>query len=257
MRNKWVDRGLIILLFFFIVYIFSQMREKPATISDEIVSWGIFVLVLILVSGGFAYIIWNNKKRREAIEQFAVESGFNYQHEDESFTGLLGTMGNFALFKRGRSRRASNILRSSRRDYEVALFDYRYTTGSGKSSHTHYQTVALFTLGESEFPQFAVRPRNFLDQVAAWFGQKELDFSQRLEFSRKYLVKGEDAAAVRYAINDPFITYYEQQDKLSSEADGKYLIVYRWGQAVKPEMWRTFLDDATRVLEHIRRPRLM
>lgn len=193
--------------------------------NEEYLMWGPYGLIFVVVILGFAYIIWFSKKRREAIEQLGVEMGFDYQREDENFTSQLEMLDNIDLFQKGRSRKATNLLRGRRRDFEVAISDYRYTTGGGKSSNTHQQTVVLFSLEQSEFSEFELRPRNFLDQLAAKFGRKDIDFSHRLGFSNKYYVTGDDEAAVKLVINDPVITFCEQQDKLFVEADRDHLLI--------------------------------
>mgnify|MGYP001765424946 CR=1 FL=1 len=256
MKDNRLGRGL---LYFFVslvallIYIFLVNSRN---LNPETITWGLIIFVVVIAGLSMAYTAWSNKKRRESIEGLAAEMGFNFQADDKIFTQQLESMGRFELFSKGRSRKAMNILRSKRKDYEVTLFDYRYTTGSGRSSQTHYQTIALFSLESSEFPQYILRPRSLLDKVVAKFGMKEIDFSQRPEFSKKYIVRGNDETAIKRVINDAVQTHFKQQNKLTSEANGNQFLIYRTDYRVKPEELRTFLENATQVLELIRRPSL-
>ena len=47
------------------------------------------------------------------------------------------------LLSRGRARRLVNLIQGETDEAELAIFDYRYTVGSGKNSQTHRQSVAL------------------------------------------------------------------------------------------------------------------
>ena len=48
----------------------------------------------------------------------------------------------FKLFNSGRGRQLSKLIKGESDEVQISIFDYQYTTGSGKSSHTHVQTVA-------------------------------------------------------------------------------------------------------------------
>jgi len=256
MGENRMFKGLLFFLLSLTIIVLYILFTNSRIVNEETLSIGFVILVFGIVALGAAYSTWTNKKRREAIEQIAPEMGFNYLRDDKTFTLQLEAQGKFDLFKKGRSRKASNILRSKRRDFEVTLFDHQYTTGSGRSSQTHHQTVALFSLENAQLPQFILRPRNLLDHVAAKFKRMEIDFSHRLDFSKKYLLRGSDETAIKRVINDPVLTFFEQQEKLSSEADGNQLLIYRSGHRVKPEELPAFLDKSTQALELMRRPTL-
>src|SRR5262245_58843121 len=92
------------------------------------------VIVIAIISGRI------DSKRTETIRTVtAPQLGLDFVHTDE--TGIQSGFAGFNLFSQGRSPLIRNIAYGRIDDVEVMLFDYRYTTGSGKHKHTHHQTV--------------------------------------------------------------------------------------------------------------------
>src|SRR5439155_23750164 len=75
-------------------------------------------------------------------------------------------------------------------------FEYRWTTGSGKSSRSHRIGALLWTLQRS-LPQFFLAPEGWWDKLAAYFGGQDIDFDDSPAFSRSYRLRGADEGAVR------------------------------------------------------------
>lgn len=166
-------------------------------LSEDMITWGFLILVVVFMAAGFVYSAWAGKRRKEALLQAASEMGYAFLQEDKEFNGQLQGAGQFEIFSKGRNRKAYNILRGQKRDAQAAVFDYKYTTGGGRSSQTHQLTLVYLTLSQAELVQFSLRPRRMFDKVAAKFGQKEINFELAIEFSKKYLVQGNDEEAVR------------------------------------------------------------
>ena len=220
--------------------------------SQEMITWGLLILVLVLLVGGWVYNAWSGKKRRETLQQTAMELGYNFRPEAKDFSDSLQNSSPFGIFGKGRNRKAYNILRGQRRDAQVAVFDYRYTTGGGRSSQTHYQTLVLFTLSEARLTPFNLKPRGFFDKIAARFGRREVRLEVTPEFSRRYQVTGDDEWAIRRVFSTAVVALLEQQGNLCCEASADQLLVYRPDKRVKPEDLRTFIDSATQLLDLMR-----
>ena len=141
-------------------------------------------LVVVLIVVG----VLQARKRREESARLAASLGFDF-HPDDPWD-LPDRYGHFDLFKRGHSRRASNLLCGQVDGRPVTAFDYKYTTGSGKNQSTHYYQAAVFAL-----PILAanlhLRNETVFDRVASWVGYDDIDFESD-EFSRRYHVKCTD-----------------------------------------------------------------
>jgi hypothetical protein len=94
---------------------------------------GLYVIPMFILVAGYAYV--RKQVLREFMRQFAAANGFSYA-EDGTVDGRNGT-----LFTIGHSKSVSNVVSGTYKQCSMELFDYRYTIGSGKNSHTYPFTV--------------------------------------------------------------------------------------------------------------------
>ncbi|MDP6107162.1 MAG: hypothetical protein QGI33_01860 [Candidatus Brocadiia bacterium] len=132
---------------------------------------------------------------------------------------------------------------------EVAIFDYRYTTGGGKSSHTWSQTVICFWSEMLKLPEFSMRPEHVFDKIGSFLGFQDIDFPRYPTFSKKYLLKGSDEEVIRAVFNESVLAFCEGILGLSTEGAGTCLVYYRSRKKVKPPEIMGFMEDGFRVFE--------
>lgn len=186
-------------------------------------------------------------KRREALQQAASRMGFQFL-PDASIHSILPASHGLELFSRGRSPLASNVLQTSAAGVTISIFDYRYTTGSGKNRTTHRQTVALFQAPGATLPAFDLRPENLFHKIGTAFGYQDIDFSSHPQFSGSYLLRGPDEAAIRQTFNDTVLGFFEHLPDCCVQAAGTGLIIFRHGHCVKPENIPAFLETGLAVM---------
>ena len=68
-------------------------------------------------------------------------------------------------------------MKGSKNGFSLQVFDYKYTVGGGRSSHTYNQTVAYIKDMKVSLPFFTLGPENFFHKVGSVFGYKDIDFS--------------------------------------------------------------------------------
>jgi hypothetical protein len=190
------------------------------------------------------------KKRIEQLQQVAQELGFEFQTVGDA--SLLTSLNRFHLFSQGHTKKQSNVMRGKTNELEVTIFDYRYTTGSGKHSHTWNHTVICFRFDGPPLPEFSLRPENFAHKIGAWFGYQDIDFEDDPSFSRKYLLRGSSEAAVRELFTDKVRRHFDEKSGLSVEASGDTLVFYRHAVRVKPEAIRSLMEDGFSVFGLLR-----
>jgi len=200
----------------------------------------VLVVFVIVISSVMA------KKRREALAAVAASMGFTFTPKG-SDTGRQ-SLGNFPLLNRGRSRRMYNIMSGVAQGINVRIFDYRYTTGSGKNSHTYYQTVIAFETDSLNVPVFRLTPESVFHKIGTAFGMQDIDFDSHPEFSRRYLLKGEDEDGIRAMFTPSVLSFFEEHEKLCVEGNRQRLLVYRASRRVKPELWQSFLQEGFGIL---------
>jgi hypothetical protein len=175
----------------------------------------LFLLLVFVTLGVLAFgvmLYYREMRRREDLQNVAGKLGFSFCPEGDPH--LLGKFGQFHLFSQGRSRKVRNVMRGEIQDIAVSLFDYRYTTGSGKHSHTHAQTVVLFESERLALPFFTLRPEGFFHKMAGAFGYEDIDFDGSPAFSDAYLLKGTHEDLIRAIFEPQVRAYYTRHGHL-------------------------------------------
>jgi len=197
----------------------------------------IIPLILLFVAG-IAFVIVlsyrHEKKRRAALQIKAQTLGFSYLAK----AGLdqIPASSVFHLFSVGRAKHVHSLLQKDEEGVATSIFDYDYTTGGGKSQHTHRQTVFLFETARLRLPSFSLRPENVFHKIGQSFGMQDIDFDTHPEFSKKWLLKGDDEAAIRKVFNEEVLSVFENTKGMVSEAKGETLLLYRPEKRVAPEL---------------------
>jgi hypothetical protein len=206
------------------------------------------IVVAVVALGGVIFYInyLAEKKRTEAMRREAEELGFDFTAADRA--KLFNRLLEFHLCSQGHGKRIYNVLRGESNDLRVTIFDYRYTTGGGKHGHTSNQTVVCFQMKGPGLPSFFLRPETFLDRIGGLFGFQDIDFDEHPVFSKKYLLRGRDAPAIRESFTEEVLTFYESVAGVSTEANGNRLLYYRHGKRVKPLEIREFLEEGFKAL---------
>ncbi len=146
------------------------------------------VVILMLVVGGIiiAFSLQAAAARRKLLGDWARRQGWLYQQAKDR---RLRTRYDFDCLDRGHSRFARNICTGDWHGLQAAAFDYQYTTGSGKNSHTYNFSAVILTSPISLKP-LHISPEGFFDKVSAFFGYDDIDF-ESAEFSDLFCVKAE------------------------------------------------------------------
>lgn len=213
----------------------------------------IIIIVLILAAAVIVYAYYADRKRTMEFEQLSRVMGFTFD-ANEGDLGGLGSSKGFRLFEHGHRKRVSNTLSGRRREVEVRLFDYTYTTGSGKNQSTSHQTAVLYMLEEQNLPDFEIKPEGLFDKMAGKLGRVEIDFSEDAEFSNAFQLTGADEATVRRLFGMAVRGWFTAHRGFCAEAVGSRLLVYRRNKRVAPENLRQFLDDSSQLADYLQRP---
>jgi hypothetical protein len=194
---------------------------------------GVLVTVLVILFLSRRY----EKARREELRQLARRLEFSYEMEFTPDQGLQ----KLKLFNKGHSRKATNLLSGERHGVPYQIFDYRYTVGGGRNSHTFRQTVASAFLFQANLPHFILAPENFFHKIGEKFGFQDIDFSHFPGFSEHYLLRGENVEAIRQLFNTSILEYFQgKKFKATLEGDGNSLIFYKSRKRIKPEDMEMF-----------------
>ena len=209
----------------------------------------VFLWVLLGVAVILALTFYYQKKRSQDLEHVAQELGLQFQAEEEKAPLPDRTFDTLPLFRR--SRRRTHFLCGRRALGEMFLADVR--VGSGKNSYT--QTVACFHLAERRLPAFELSPESWAHKIAQAFGYKDIDFESSPEFSKNYLLRGEDEDAVRGLFGADLRNFFTGEKGWTVEGAGDWLCAYRHIRTVSPKDIRSFLEQAEAVAQQFARGR--
>jgi hypothetical protein len=217
-------------------------RPLLPTTSSKVVFFGVLLALLI---GGALYL---QKKRSDRIEAAARALGFTFRRwatkEDKAL--IVGSH----LAKAGYARSVHNVLQASDpAELAMFLFDYSYAVGTIKNHDRSIgQTIIRMQSPLLRLPPFSISPENTFRKSAKVFGYSDINLSKAPEFSRKYLLRGGDEAAVRQLFNGSIIQFFEQERDLTLEAAGDLMFLYRYNKVVKAEEMGTFVEIGKRTL---------
>jgi hypothetical protein len=137
------------------------------------------VVFVVSLLGIFGWISHKQEKERTAkIGQLAASMGLEFRPLGD--LDLSQRLGILPLFKLGHSRKLTNLLTGETDECRISIFDYRYTTGSGKSTHTTKLTLAALESKRLRIPAFTLRPENFFDKLGGLLGLQDIDFADNL-----------------------------------------------------------------------------
>jgi hypothetical protein len=199
---------------------------------------GIIAIVLTIVGISFHL----ERKRRDRVQQLGRELGFDCLTVLPD--SLDGWRSRFKLFSSGRKPEATNVLQRQVDDLQVLLFDYAYTTGSGKHQHRHKQTVAVFQSPVLRLPQFRMTPEGWMSRLGELFGGQDIDFDDDPEFSRAFKLSGTQEARIRELLGPEQRAALLTQRKFSVEACDECLIVWTQDHRPAPDLLQTFFEQA-------------
>jgi hypothetical protein len=212
-----------------------------------------FVFIIALVIG---LVIYNSKKEKErtlAMQQVAQQMGWAFAPVAQ--LNMIPYTTYFNLFNNGHSKGIKNMIYGEINGVKAAVFDYRYTVGSGKNSHTYQQSVLYFETPRLQLPLFTLSPENFMHKFISALGYQDIDFAQRPEFSKRYLLRGQDEQAIRRTFTDHILAFYEANLGMHTEGGGSQLFVYRLGTRIPPVQISQYLQwGAASVLPLFQRP---
>lgn len=210
----------------------------------------IFVWSIVLgsIAGGLSIVglvLWlifrYEKKRTAELEIVASELGLQFTPQGDE--RLLAMLQQFRLFNRGHSRRMKNVMTAVTEHTTLTIFDYQYTTGGGKNSHTHSRTLVALESAAFQFPQFSVRPEGFGDKLASKLGFQDIDFDHHPDFSSKFVLQADDENAVRRFFTSQILDLFVSRPDVSVDA-APGLITYWKPRRMKPEEIHDLMSEA-------------
>lgn len=194
-----------------------------------------FVAVM-LVARHFA-----NKAKSERFQRLAQSLGLDYRptldtgsvgffedlfNQYQQTTAFVAKYEGFAPMGKPQDR-VRFLFSGSWHGMESEVFEYRYTTGSGKNRSTHYYSVASLVL-PSTLPAMTVSPETMFDKIGKFFGGQDVQFESE-EFNQSFRVIGTDERAVHAVLHPQMMEWFLSRNPPSFQCGINRVVVYRYG----------------------------
>lgn len=211
-----------------------------------------FAVIVALIVGGIAVSFWQQKRRTEAWQEAAREFGIDFLGDASEVIARCGAM---KVFSVGRSQRLLNAICGDAGDVRITLGDYRYTTGSGKNSHTHHHTICVLESDRLQVPHCYLRPEAFLfDALGKLFGGQDIDFADDPAFSRAYVLQGDSEQAVRRVFDADVRAWFAARRGQGLHFEARRgLLVFHTGARRKPREAKELMQQALEIMELLER----
>jgi hypothetical protein len=190
-----------------------------------------FLMPMVFVAFAIALIVvvyfYRKKKERERTEEMKAAAalvGWNFS--PTAPLNHIPWLEQFPLFSHGHGKEIRNFIYGQALDVKAAVFDYVYTVGSGKNQQTYMQSVVYLEPRDLTLPLFSLRPEGTWYKIISALGYQDIDFGQRPEFSRQYLLRGQDEPAIRRTFNDRLLAFFEGYPGLSLDAGGSQMFLF-------------------------------
>ena len=199
-------------------------------------------LIIAAVVGVILLGLYMEKKRREAMIKVAEQLGLEYW-------GDTSASYNLKLFKIGDSQRATHCIKGTKDGIAFELFDYRYSTGSGKNRRTHHFSVCVLTVAQY-YKNLYIRSENLFDKIAGVIGFDDIDFESK-EFSSRFYVQSNDKKFAYDVINPQMMEYLLARPKCPTiEISGKQ-IGFHYQGTISPEKYIELFNLARQFCQKI------
>lgn len=206
-------------------------------------------LVLFVVAGAAAitfYVVMQRRERRRREAALAHARSLGY--EMDLATKEPPPLG-FDLLDQGHAKQVTyHTWRPGSAD---SVFQYQYTTGSGKDQQTHRRTAALIEV-PFRAPHLRIGPEGFWSTLGRAIGIRDIEIESPA-FNDRYRVRCDDE---RFAITllDPdmiawMLSPASGGGSVRFEIGGRYLLC--WGDRIEDELLIPFLEWAQGARSHL------
>lgn len=212
---------------------------------------GIFVAMmvgfLVLVGLGIWLFVKHEKKRTAQWEQIAQRIGADFEVYDTSQSDFK-----FKLFEKGEKKKMKNHLRWESDGIVVHLSDYQYVTYSyssrGRTATTHRQTICVIEKSNLDFPATFLRKSvTLIDWVGGKIGFQDIDFPEDEEFSKSFILKGDEVRTRNMFSQDTRMTFCNNKDKFKTFESAGNAILINFGKRKPPENYNELVSFAMSV----------
>lgn len=182
--------------------------------------------------------------RQKRLRNLATEKDYQYNSQVEWNTVYLRK---FHFFEIRPIERKDNVLRGAFEDLDVSweIADVIFNEGQAFTADTFNATLMVLKLNRN-IPIFTMEKEGVLekmfDRVMAFTGYKDIDFKMYPDFSKKFLLLGNNEKEIRSFFTKPVIRFFENHHIYHVESNGEALLVFDKIKLARTDETIAFID---------------
>lgn len=183
-------------------------------------------------------------QRQKRLRNLATKNDYQYSSQVDWNTIYLKK---FHFFEIRPIEGKSNTLKGSYDDLDVSweIADITFNEGQAFTAETFNTTLMVLKLNK-KIPVFTMEKEGFFerffDRVMAFTGYKDVDFEMYPDFSKKFVLMGNNEAEIRSFFTDEIIRFFENHHIYHLESNGEALLIFNKIKLARTDETLAFLD---------------
>jgi len=120
-----------------------------------------------------------------------------------------------------------NILEKYLDTGRISVSDVTLREGARTDSQDTHITLVLITETDLLIPDFALEPENLLTRFSELAGNRDIDFSNHPDFSKRYYLRGDQEDRIRAFFREDVIQFLEKKSEIHIECHKNKLLFYK------------------------------
>ena len=185
-------------------------------------------------------------QRQKRLRNLATEKNYQYASQVDWNTDYLKK---FHFFEIRPIERKYNCLKGTFKDLDVSweIADVTFNEGQAFTAETFNMTLMVLKLNK-KIPVFTMEKEagleKIFDRVMAFTGYKDIDFEMYPDFSKKFLLMGNNESDIRSFFTDEIIRFIENRQIFHTESNGEALIIFDKIKLARTDETISFIDYA-------------
>ncbi|MCA0153152.1 SulP family inorganic anion transporter [Winogradskyella vincentii] len=185
-------------------------------------------------------------QRQKRLRNLATEKDYEYSSLVDWNTIYLKK---FHFFEIRPIERKYNCLKGTFEDLNVSweIADVTFNEGQAFTAETFNTTLMVLKLNK-KIPIFTMEKEAVLeklfDRVMAFTGYKDIDFEMYPDFSKKFLLMGNNESEIRSFFTDEIVRFFENNQIYHLESNGEAIIIFDKIKLARTDETIAFIDYA-------------
>ena len=183
-------------------------------------------------------------QRQKRLRNLATEKDFQFSSQVDWNTDYFKK---FHFFEIRPIERKYNSLKGSfqGKDMSWEIADITFNEGQAFTAETFNTTLMVLKLNR-KIPVFSMEKEGVLgkifDRVMAFTGYKDIDFEMYPDFSKKFLLMGNNESEIRSFFTEEIIRFFENQQIYHIESSGNALLIFDKIKLARTDETVAFID---------------